>query len=135
MKYYKLTLLKDLPDINAGFSITLDEDAMKEPFRYVYKKPNAKSVQEDREYNEKVHTICEYMDNPQWVKIEFDLSKAIQIECPNCKTNGMFSYEEPEQCHSDNGVSTYYKNVGLWCPHCEHQLKTHTVYTKTEVRY
>ena len=136
MKYYKLTLLKNLPDLNAGFSVTLNEWIMNEsPYGYNFRKPNSNSTKEDMEYKEQVCTVWKYKDNPEWVKVEFDLSRAIQIKCPNCETVGMFNYEEPEYCKSSDDVYRYYKDVGLWCPHCGHELHTHTVHTETRVRY
>lgn len=134
MKYYKLTLLKDLPNLNAGFSVVLSEEIMeKSPYGYYFPKPNSSSNEEDLEYSEQIDIVWEHRNDPEWVKVEFDLSKAVQIRCPNCGTLGMFTYEEPERCHSDDGVYRYYVTVGLLCPHCEHQLSTHTIHTRTKV--
>ena len=135
MKYYRLTLLKDLPELKAGFSVVLNEWAMKNPCNILFRKPNSKTNKEDDEYGEQICTVWRYRDNPEWVKVEFDLSQAIQIKCPDCEMVGMFNYEKQEQCHSDDGVDSYYKTVGLECPHCGYELDTHTVHTRTRVRY
>lgn len=124
MKYYKFTLLKDLPDIKAGFTFTLTEDQFANPFRWHYV-----------EDSEKVYEVCRYKDDPEWVKVEFDLSRAIQIKCPDCDTVGMFDYEGNEVSEHDDGVDSYYKPVGLWCPHCNFLLVTHNVHTRTKVCY
>jgi len=135
MTFYKLTLLKDLPGLNAGFSVTLKEDCYKEPYRYLYRKPASDSSKDDYEYTEHVCLLCKHRDNPEWVKVDYDLTRALEIKCPKCDQEGMFPYEDPEKRNCDDGVESYYKTVGLWCPHCGFRLRTHTVHTRTIVRY
>ena len=35
--YYKVTLLKDLPDVEAGFSFSISEDALKDHGSFIFR--------------------------------------------------------------------------------------------------
>lgn len=132
MKYYKFTLLKDLPNIPAGFSFTLGENDMERGPYGIYRHNDDGP---DYEYTEKIRAVWRYKDNHDWVKVEYDLSKAIQIKCPKCDSVGMFNFYDKEDEEYDDGVSAYYKSVGLQCPSCEYRLYTHRVHTHTEVKF
>lgn len=132
MKYYKLTLLKDLPNLKAGFSITLSESQFDNPFGYGYIKPGLYyyNTKESREYTEQVYEICRYKSNAEWVKVEPDFSKGIKLRCPNCGQIGMFSYVLPElERVQETPVDDvyYYRHYGLECAECGFKICTHKI--------
>lgn len=124
MKYYKLTLLRDLPTVEAGYSFTVDEKKLNEKelqHGYIYRR-------EEEKENEVLNA---YKLNPDWVNIEVDTSKGIPITCPNCGKIGLFPYEEPvgrrgfEPCFKHR--VEYSQKVGLECA-CGYKVETHCVY-------
>ena len=129
MKYYKITLLKDLPGIDAGFTVELDEDEFRNPYSYYFQKSDIRNPTADIKYKDEICMVWDNKDKPDWVRVEFDLSKAVQIKCPNCDKLGMFGYSSAAYDKLDGDVRRYFKDVGLWCPHCEHKLIVHSVLT------
>ena len=123
--YYKVTLLKVLPDVEAGFSFSISEDALKDHGSFYFK---TKDKEWNDDYNYKCHVLLSYKDNKNWVKIEPDMSRAIKIKCPSCGCDGMFAYWG-EKTHPEwNGVDYVgYKHLGLICPMCKTKIHTHSL--------
>lgn len=123
MKYYKLTLLRDLPTVEAGYSFTVDEKKLREKelhHGYIYR-------WEEEKENEVLNA---YKLNPDWVNVEVDTSKGIPIACPNCGKVGLFPYEEPICRRKNKGCFTYAyeytQKVGLECA-CGYKIETNCV--------
>lgn len=123
MKYYKLTLLRDLPTVDAGYSFTVDEKKLREWDFYhghIYCK-------EEEKENEVLNA---YKLNPDWVSVEVDTSKGIPIACPNCGKVGLFPYEDPIEFISlrqyGKNRGRYVQKVGLECI-CGHKIETNCV--------
>lgn len=123
MKYYKLTLLRDLPTVEAGYSFTVDEKKLSTW------NPGLGYVR-DKVYKED-EVLSAYKLNPDWVNVEVDTSKGIPIACPNCGKVGMFPYEDPIEFLSLKQYSKYQgdyvQKVGLECI-CGHKIETNCVY-------
>lgn len=131
----KVTLLKDLPTVKAGFNFSIRENVMEEYFRYCRFEGCPKGMDQDS-YDEMIRCVLEYREFTEWVKIEPDFSAAIQIQCPNCKSVGMFPYSEDElKKVYDCDVTRWYENVGLRCPRCNHKIHTHSVCVKKKVSW
>lgn len=124
MKYYKLTLLRDLPTVDAGYSFTVDEKKLRE---WDFYHGHIYSKEEEKE-NEVLNA---YKLNPNWVNVEVDTSKGIPIACPNCGKVGLFLYEDPIEFLSLKQYSKYQGNyvqkVGLECV-CGYKIETNCVY-------
>lgn len=62
------------------------------------------------------------------------MSRTLPLECPKCKSKGLFPYEDkgldPE--YEGDGVTNYYKTVGIECPTCNHKIQTHRICVKTK---
>lgn len=134
MKKYIVTLLKDLPDVKAGFTFKVSEDMLNNHHGYCGIESQVKGMDDDT-FAKMLHAVLDYKDYSDWVNICVDISQAIQIQCPNCKNIGMFPYYEKELQQSyQEGVGTYwYQDTGLECPHCNHRLKTHSVCVKKKI--
>ena len=131
MKQYTVTLLKDLPDIDAGFSFSINEDDLANPHRAFFKSPDESMSDDD--YKCLIRTVLECRNKPSWVEIKLDYSKAIPVTCPNCGTFGMFPFDggKPERRYdSSMAITRYYQTYGLECG-CGHKIVTHHVLIKT----
>ena len=123
MKYYKLTLIKDLPEANAGYSKVFSEDSLKDKCGYV----GWTKIDYDLRY---------YQNNTEFVKKEIDLSKALpEIICPHCKSESLFSFIGEEISKYNCDVTQWYKPVGLECGLCGYKLVVSQVCTKTKVNW
>lgn len=125
MKYYKLTCLKELPDVDVGFSFTVSEDALNRGDSIVFEKNNIEK-----------HTLIRYKDSPKFVKVEIDLTRAKpDLLCPNCNKHSLFSYIDAETSEYDDGITEYYKDVGIECGVCCYKQLIARVNTRTRVDY
>lgn len=132
MKTYIVTLIKDLPEVKAGFSFPIRDWALKEA-PYVQFTSSIDGMNDD-EYNTKVHQVLKYVDNEEWVSKVPDLSKALKIQCPNCKSDGMFQYFDADlERVYDCDVTLWYQHVGLECPQCAYKIRTHSVCVREKV--
>lgn len=133
MRHYIVTLLKDLPDVEAGFTFSMNEKELKDHQWYLFDSPNSVEISTEN-YNHKVHQVLRYKDNTEWVSITLDYSKTVQVICPKCNTLGMFSFkdEELERVH-DADVTKWYRKCGLECCVCGNKLYTHAVCEETKV--
>lgn len=129
MYYYAVTLLKDLPNIKAGFSFSISEDCLNK--RFVFR--SRKDGMSDSDYTDAIYEILRYKNKSDWVKFELDYSQAVEVICPKCATFGMFTFsdDKPEYKY-DDGVSKWYTNSGLQCP-CGNKVYTHKTCIKTRV--
>lgn len=131
-KCYIVTLIKDLPEVKAGFSFSVHDRILKKA-AYVQFTSNINGMS-DYEYNIKVRQVLQYIDNEEWVSKVPDLSNALKIQCPNCKSVGMFQYfdDDLERVY-ESDVTRWYQRVGLECPQCSYKIHTHSVCIKTKV--
>lgn len=122
-KYYKLTLIKDLPEAKAGYCKVFSEDSLKDNCGYFG-------------WAEIDYTLRHYQDNTEFIKKEIDLSKALpEIMCPHCKSESLFSFIGEEKATYDGGVTHWYKPVGLECGLCSYKLVVSRVCTQTKVSW
>lgn len=135
MKYYKITLLKDLPGIPAGYSFTLDEIRLKDE-RYSFNMVNQDPQLDRRTFSQHVTAIMQAAATEEgWIKKELDMEKAAPIDCPKCGGHGMFGYIFPDPEIQDNGdidpndkIGYWYSVLGLECPHCGEKVRTQMIY-------
>lgn len=132
MKINKVTLLRDLPNVKAGFTFSISDRFL---YDYCVEYSGCPDDLEQCVYDEMIHSVLMYVDT-DWVKVEPDISKAIQIQCPKCSSLGMFPYyEKQDKIVCDSDVTYWYKKVGLECPFCGHMIHTHTVCVGKKISY
>ncbi len=121
MKYYKFTVLKDLPDFNKG-----------EEYRHVSEKDidEFNSIRRGGKDISKLFSIAR--NYPDFVKKEIDIDSAVQVDCPKCGGTKMFTHNEPS-CKRDDGVIYYYRTISLTCAICGYKQNIYTFETRSEV--
>lgn len=128
MVFYKLTLLKDLPEAPAGFSFSASAELLKTARSGCARCdfPGCPADLKQVSFDRMVRVVLLYHDNPEWVKIEIDFSKAISIQCPYCKETGMFACtEDALEVKYFYDVTRWYAHHYLFCPRCEGKVETH----------
>ena len=127
MIYYKLTCIKELPEVEEGFSCTLSEYELNEPWLLLSR---------NREENRKMCALKAYADNDKFVEKKVDLSYAFpELKCPKCDNVSLFNYKYEIEPKYDDGVTTYYTGVGLECGLCGYKQKLVKVQTGCKVRW
>ncbi len=114
-KQYIVTLLKDLPGVKKGFSFSADEHTL----NHITSCDTQKS-----------RLVLYYKDNPEFVSVSVDLSKAYPLQCPVCGAKSLFDYVDDERKYSYYSLSdseVYYYEAGLECALCGYKLHTHCV--------
>ncbi len=114
-KQYIVTLLKDLPDVKKGFSFLTDEYTL----NHIACSDTPMSC-----------SVLRYKDNPEFVSVKVDLSKAYPLQCPECGAKSLFDYVDEERKYSYYWLAdeeTYYYEAGLECALCGYKLHTHNV--------
>lgn len=128
MKRYIVTLLKDLPEVEAGFSFHCDEEVM-ENFSHILLKSQREDMT-DSAFTYKVQLVLKYQNMNDWVKIIPDYSNAVPIGCPNCGNVGMFPFtDEQLDREFSAGILRWYRNYGVECL-CGNRVYTHRVCIK-----
>lgn len=128
---YTVTLLKDLPDVKAGFTFPISDYFLNLKNCGVSGYSGRPEGMEKAAYDKMVRSVLRYKDNSEWVKIEVDESKAYPLICPECGHKSLFDYVDDERTYKpgetsvDEGFS-YYK-AGLVCGLCGYKLHTHGV--------
>lgn len=130
MKYYIVTLLKDLPNVKAGFTFKVTGEFIKHPY-YLASQIDGMS---DEKFNDKVTEVLLYRDKSKWVKIEYDFSKAVKVVCPNCNKMHMFAFtdDDTEKRYEGDGVTSWYENGGLECV-CGYKVYTYKTCVNTQI--
>lgn len=127
MKHYIYTLLKDLPTVEAGHKIYIKENILEKVNSGIPWHFDDKCTYE---------ILAAHKSNPEWVSVEYDMSKTVEVICPNCHSLGMFSCEgEVKYVYRGDGVSKWYENVGLECPKCEHKVYVASVCVDTKIQW
>lgn len=129
MIYYKLTCIKDIPGLDAGFSHTFS----KENLDY----PGCICFSNDPQEDEKINKLRRYMNYPDFIKTEPDLSYAVEeLVCPKCGKMSLFTFKDNEdEKYTDGDVTRYYKGTGLICAFCNWKKYLSSVCTKTHVSW
>ncbi len=128
---YTVTLLKDLPDIKAGFTFPISDHLLYLRNCGVIGYPGRPKGMEEAAYDKMVRLILRYKDNSEWVKVEVDESKAYPLVCPGCGHKALFNYVDDEWTYQpgetsvDEGYS--YRKAGLICGLCGYKLHTHSI--------
>lgn len=124
MKYYKLTLLKDVPQGKAGYSKTFDEKTLKEYCYY-------------SSFNETDCFLIYYQNCEDFVKKEIDFSKAIKsLKCSCCNSESLFSFTDEKFKEYDGGGITYtYRPVGVECGLCGKKVMITNICIDTTIHY
>lgn len=127
MKHFIVTLLKDLPEVKAGFSFKCDEWDLSN-YYCACNFCNCPDNLDHMVFDKFVRKILSYQKYPDFVCVEPDYSEALQIQCPNCKEIGLFPYFDSDTSSVyDDGVTLKYRGVGLECPRCSFRIETHSV--------
>ena len=121
MRYYKLTVLKDLPGFNKG-----------EEYHHV----SEKEMQGGcivRRNNKEIQELIYYVDkHPEFVKSEIDINSAVDVTCPQCHNTKMFPNHKSSSKY-DCDVRYYYKTISLVCAKCGHEQEIYTFQSDYEV--
>lgn len=123
MKYYKVTVLKDLPNFCSGESYGKIPERVVEARHYCRVERDGKDIQE---------LIVLSKENPDFVKLEIDKSCAVSTICPKCGGSKMF----PTDTHSsrcDDGVRYHYSTISLICAECGTEAEIYKYLTRSEV--
>lgn len=129
MIYYTLTCIKDMPGVEKGFSRTFSEFGLNYPCGICFSN--------DSEEDEKMHILKQYRNNSEFVKVEPDLSEAVEeLTCPKCGKVSLFTFADDEdKRYYDDGVEKWYKGTGLVCGCCGWKVYLSSVCTKTKVHW
>lgn len=112
MKYYKLTCIKDMPEVEAGFTCRMSEEELKGKYD-LFDENN------DRKREAKMYALRRHKDNKNFVKVEIDLSKAIpNLTCPKCGKISLFPCVGKPYCEYDADIYSYYLDVSIECGVC-----------------
>lgn len=135
MKYYKLTCIKDTPNVEKGFSYTVSEENLTDQHYSIFV-DDYNTVEGEKKNNKINELISLYQTGKtDFVKTEIDLDRAIpQILCPKCHKASLFTYVCPEDRTYDDGVSSYYKRVGLECGFCDYTQELMNVHTRIKIQ-
>lgn len=110
--YYKLTVIKDLPGVESGFSWTFVAD-MPDDYDLLPLMPRDVS----QKVRDKVNILRGNRQYTEFVRTEPDYDRANKdLLCPVCKEHTLFSYVKGAEYYPNN--STYYREVGLECGKC-----------------
>lgn len=110
MKYYKLTCIKDMPEVEVGFTCRMNEEEL-----------NGKCdlFDDDRDRETKMYILRHYKNNKDFVKVEIDLSEAIpNLACPKCGKISLFPCASKPYRKHDDGIDSYYLDVSVECGVC-----------------
>ena len=110
MKYYKLTCIKDMPEIEAGFTCRMNEEEF-----------NGKCdlFDDDRAREAKMYILRHHKNNKDFVKVEIDLSEAIpNLTCPKCGKVSLFPCASKPYREYDADIYNYYLDVSVECGVC-----------------
>ncbi len=126
MKYYKLTCIKDLPDVDIGYSCSFAETDLGNYFYF------------DEDMDKKNCLLRYYNDN-RFIKMELDTDRAIpNLICPKCNKKSLFPKEADEYSeYQGDGVTYWYKEVFIECGYddCDYQQKISKVLIRTKVEW
>lgn len=129
MKYYKLTCIKDMPECEKGFSVTVSEESLKE-------NRGAVIYSHDPVKNDKIHALIYHKDNKDFVEVSIDLNKAYtEIKCPHCNKESLFLYESEEYSKYSGDVTYWYIDTGLECGICGFKKKLSSINTRHKVHW
>lgn len=126
---YIVTLLKDLPEVKAGFTFPIDDHTLNLKNCGVWGYSGRPKGMKVEDYDKMVRSVLYYKDNPEWVKIEVDVSKAYPLICPECGRKALFDYKDDQityvrgETSVDEGYS--YRKRGLICGLCGYILIMH----------
>ena len=125
MKYYKVTVLKDLPDWKAGTTYgSISEHAVNE-YQYCRMERDGKDVLE---------LIPIAQKHPDFVKLELDENKTVKTCCPKCGSTKMFLNNKKSENY-DDGVRYFYATVSMYCFDCGTEKDIYTFQTHSKVEH
>ena len=128
MIYYKLTCIKDMPDVEKGFSYSFLEDDLNPSGAVLFSN--------DKKEDFKIHTLLQYKDYPEFVQKEVDLSKAItELKCPYCNKESLFNFVDSElkYHYSGDDVNKWYQNSGVVCGICGWKKDLNSTCVKSKI--
>lgn len=123
MKVYKLTLMKDLPGVKAGYSKVFNEVELSSTCGW-------------RDWKEADYALREYQDDREFVNKEIYLDRAIPgIICSTCNQQAFFSGHGNEILLEDGDVTICYLPVMIECAICGKIIHISNVCTKRTVHW
>lgn len=115
-----------MPEVENGFCCTISEEQLNYKCGF---------YDEDKEREHKMYVLRYYQNNSHFVKVEIDLSKAIQnLICPKCSEISLFPYASEEYRKYDcDDVYDYYIDTEIECGLCNFKQKLQSVFIRSKV--
>lgn len=129
---YNCTLLKDLPQYDAGTKFTIQEFEWCNRLEYYCQFPE--DIENDRMSYPNYRIPRSVIDNPVWVKKEPDEECFTELKCRKCGGTKMLLQVPTTKYDYDDGVY-YYKRKLIGICKCGHINEFLTFKTHTRVTY